>query len=113
MRIKELRRDKKETQQELADFLGVSLRTVQNYENGSVTVPNTKLKLIAQHYKISVSEIFLLKDDAENTDLKSLDPNIISNYVVENWDELMKNNLFSANFKARAGEWALRIKQSM
>ncbi|CAL2106728.1 DNA-binding XRE family transcriptional regulator [Tenacibaculum sp. 190524A02b] len=111
MRIKKLRAKNKETQSDLAELLGVSLRTVQNYEKGSVTIPNEKLKLLAKHYSISVSEIFLDKDEIV-TDLDSVDKSLISDYIVRNWDDMMKDNLFAANFKAKAGEWAISIKKS-
>ncbi|TDQ22780.1 helix-turn-helix domain-containing protein [Tenacibaculum caenipelagi] len=112
MRIKELRKKHKETQSFLADLLDVSLRTIQNYENGSVTIPNNKLKVLAEHYNITVSEIFLQKEDHQ-INLDEIDANVLANHVVENWDRLMQNNLFSANFKAKAGEWALKVRKSL
>ncbi|WP_299836108.1 helix-turn-helix transcriptional regulator [uncultured Tenacibaculum sp.] len=112
MNLKDIRKSKKETQKDLADFLGVSLRTVQNYESGKVTIPNAMIKKIAQHYEVSVTEIFA---DKENmlVDLKNMDRNQIAVFIVENWEYMMEDNLFSANFKAKAGEWALQIKKSM
>ena len=34
-RLRELRREKKVTQSKMADFLGIKLRSYQNYEGGS------------------------------------------------------------------------------
>jgi len=56
--IKKLRKDNKETQTELGKVIGVSLRTIQNWEAGLTDIPFIKLKLIAQHYSVSVSYLF-------------------------------------------------------
>lgn len=58
LKIKELRNRENESQTALADKIGVSLRTIQNYESGSVDVPLKKLELIAKHYDVSVSYLF-------------------------------------------------------
>ncbi|WP_272151651.1 helix-turn-helix domain-containing protein [Tenacibaculum aiptasiae] len=112
MRLKELRKANKETQKQLADFLDVSLRTVQNYESGNVTIPNAMLKKLSVHYNVPVSDIFVSKEDIE-INLDDIDKSTIAVYIVNNWEEMMKDNLFEANFKAKAGEWALKIKKSM
>lgn len=56
--IKKLRKKNKETQTELGKVIGVSLRTIQNWEAGITDVPFIKLKLIAQYYSVSVSCLF-------------------------------------------------------
>ena len=56
--IKKLRRDKKETQTELGNQIGVSLRTIQNWEAGITDVPFIKLRLIARYFDVSVSYLF-------------------------------------------------------
>ncbi|GLB47821.1 XRE family transcriptional regulator [Neptunitalea lumnitzerae] len=58
LKIKELRKEKKESQSDLAEVLGVSLRTIQNYEAGKVAVPYKNLELIAQHYGVTVAQFF-------------------------------------------------------
>ena len=57
-RLKDLRNGKGESQTDLADIIGVSLRTVQNYESGSTDIPMKNLEKIAQHYNVSVSYLF-------------------------------------------------------
>lgn len=109
MRLKHLRKLNNETQKQLADLLQVSLRTVQYYENGSVTIPNDTLKKIAEHYLVSVSEIF--GEPKQHVNLQHTEVKEIAHYVVNNWDIFMQNALFNANFKAKAGEWALQIKK--
>lgn len=58
LRIRELRRGKNESQTELAHVIGVALRTIQNYESGSVDVPVNKLKKIAHHYCVTIPYLF-------------------------------------------------------
>lgn len=60
--IKELRKKKKESQSTLASVVGVSLRTIQNYESGDVNIPLNNLKKIAQHYDVPVSYLFKEND---------------------------------------------------
>lgn len=57
-KIKELRNSKNESQTQLAKVVGVSLRTIQNYESGKVDVPSKNLELIAKHYDVSISYLF-------------------------------------------------------
>lgn len=56
--IKELRKQRKESQSTLASVVGVSLRTIQNYESGDVNIPLNNLKKIAQHYDVPVAYLF-------------------------------------------------------
>ena len=58
LRIKELRLGKNESQTDLAESVGVSLRTIQKYEAEKGSIPFDKLKKIAQHYDVFVSELF-------------------------------------------------------
>lgn len=57
-RIRELRNKSSESQSDLGDAIGVSLRTIQNYEKGDGNIPMKNLKRIAQHYNVSVSHFF-------------------------------------------------------
>ena len=58
LKIKELRNKKNESQTALAEAIGVSLRTIQNYESGKVSAPHKKLEQIAQHYNVTVAYLF-------------------------------------------------------
>lgn len=55
--LKELRNEKKLTQAELAEMLGVSNRSISRWENG-VTMPDFDLLIeLAKHYDVDVMEI--------------------------------------------------------
>ena len=66
LKIKYLRNKKKESQTYLANLIGVSLRTIQNYESGKVDVPRKKLDMIAQHYDVSISYLFSEEKEHKN-----------------------------------------------
>lgn len=53
-RLKELRKEKKLTQQELADTFQVSKRTVQYWENGESQIKPDKAQALADHFGVSV-----------------------------------------------------------
>ncbi len=67
LRIKSFRTEKKLTQQELADLVGITLNTVQKYESGERNPSPTNIKKIAQvldvqenlFYNIELSELAL------------------------------------------------------
>lgn len=59
-RLKELRADRGWTQEDLADRIGVSRKTINTIENG-VFVPSTILSLkLAAVFRVSVEELFHL-----------------------------------------------------
>lgn len=64
-KIKELRKQHGHSQSDLAAILGVSLRTIQNYESGDVDVPRKNLDKIAQHYNVSVAHLFSINDSED------------------------------------------------
>ena len=57
-RIKSLREANGETQQDLADFLGVTQPGIEHYESGR-NVPRDEMKrAIAEHYGTTVQKLF-------------------------------------------------------
>ncbi len=114
MNIRKFRKDYCKTQQEISDDLGVSLKTYQNYERGLVTIPNKQLERLAEYFKVSIADLFADAASEKNTiNLNNVEVDVIANYIVDNWDKLMVNKLFSANFRAQAGEWVLKIKKDI
>lgn len=53
-RIKELREDNDKTQNELADFLGVTQTNYSKYELGKINVPIEIFIKLADYYDVSV-----------------------------------------------------------
>lgn len=60
-RIKKLRKEKKLTQQEVADAMGISRRGFQKWENGDSQLKPDKIKQLANYFE--VSEAYLLGYD--------------------------------------------------
>mgnify|MGYP000996095514 FL=1 len=60
-RIKKLRKEKKLTQQEVADAMGVSRRGFQKWENGDSQLKPDKIQQLANYFE--VSEAYLLGYD--------------------------------------------------
>ena len=92
-KIRELRNSKKESQTTLSEVIGVSLRTIQNYESGKVDVPTKKLELIAQHYDVSVSYLF----SKEEKQIYKSEGKLIDN------KDYPSKNVFVIPIKGRAG----------
>lgn len=53
-RLKYLRKEKKKTQQDMADFLGIQRSTYGEYERGRITPPYDKIKKLADYLEVSV-----------------------------------------------------------
>ena len=80
-RVRDLRRERDLSQQELGNVLGVDKSTISNIENGHTIKSNLALSL-AEYFGVSMDYLFGLSDDrsAVNYDLKSLG---ISSVVAE------------------------------
>lgn len=53
-RLKELRKEKKLTLFELADYLGINEKTISRWENGESTIKSDKAQKLADHFGVSV-----------------------------------------------------------
>ena len=53
-RLKELRQEKKLSQKELAENIGVHYRTLQNWENGESQIKPDKAQQLAEYFGVSV-----------------------------------------------------------
>ncbi|MGI9551205.1 MAG: XRE family transcriptional regulator [Aurantibacter sp.] len=56
--LKQLRRKKNISQTELAQTIGVSLRTIQLYEKKDANIPIKNLTKIAQYFDLSIAELY-------------------------------------------------------
>lgn len=61
-RLKELRKQKKQTQKELALELEVPLRTLQSWENGESNIKPDKAQILADHFGVSVGYLLGYSD---------------------------------------------------
>ncbi|HEP4433438.1 TPA: helix-turn-helix transcriptional regulator, partial [Streptococcus pyogenes] len=64
-RLKELRKDKKQTQKELAQDFGVALRTLQSWENGESQIKPDKAQQLADYFGVSVGYLLGYEDDTQ------------------------------------------------
>ena len=95
--LKKLRKKNKETQKKLGKVIGVSLRTIQNWEAGLTDIPFKKLKLIAQHYSVSLSYLFgehvvIPEDEKQKSPLETEIEKIVEAKLEENQKELQDLN---------------------
>lgn len=61
--LRELRKQKGETQSDLAAVLGIMKTQVSEMENGNSSTTPEKLALICEHYKVSADYLLGLSDD--------------------------------------------------
>ena len=84
--IREKRKKNKMTQEELAEHIGVSPRTISTWENGSVDIKKENLEKIADALGVSYTEVFTGQDlDVDDHTKTILDERIkeLSNKVEE------------------------------
>lgn len=86
LKIAELRKRKNVSQQELADYLGVTFQSVSKWETKTTFPDITLLPLIAQYFDVSVDEILGLKP------IKAVDYQPRDTDNRDNWVE--KRNIF-------------------
>lgn len=53
-RLKELRKEKKQTQKEFAEDFGIALRTLQSWENGESQIKPDKAQALADYFGVPV-----------------------------------------------------------
>ena len=63
LRLREIRKEKKETQDDLARLLDVGKSHSSEMERGNRTTTAEKIALICEHYKISADYLLGLSDD--------------------------------------------------
>ncbi len=62
-RLHVLRAERRMTQQQLADAIGVSRKTISTIEVGRFVPATTIALLLAHHFGVSVEEIFWIDED--------------------------------------------------
>lgn len=82
--IKQLRRKKDINQTNLADAIGVSLRTIQLYEMKDANIPIKNLTKIAEYFDVSIAELYMYEVN-ENR----------GSYIIENRLSKNGNKIYS------------------
>lgn len=81
-RLKELRQEKKLSQKELADYLGVNEKTISRWENGESTIKSDKAQALADYFGVSVGYL-LGYSEKVNAKAKLLDIIISEGYILQ------------------------------
>lgn len=92
-RLRELRLNKKLSQQALAHEIGISQSAIHKYENGLRKIPMSILETFANYYEMSISE--LIEQEIDNTKDVDGEPNYIReikayNLTESEIDDIMK-----------------------
>ena len=69
-RLKELRKEKKLTQEELAEKIGISKRTLANWEDGVSSIKENKLKIMCEIFGVDMPYLLGYNNVKNETDLK-------------------------------------------
>ncbi|CBJ23251.1 transcriptional regulator [Streptococcus mitis B6] len=91
-RLKELRQEKKLSQKELAENIGVHYRTLQNWENGESQIKPEKAQQLADFFGVSVGYLLGYEE------AKTLE-NILKD--AEEYLEMTEDDLLSDNYSSR------------
>lgn len=89
--IKMLRKEKKLTQQQLADLTGITLRSIRNYEN-AIHEPNAKSMSSLENF-FDVSASFLRGETAQRNPTMQWDDEEIMEEIRKDFIPLLKNIL--------------------
>ena len=88
-KIKLYRENKKMTQNEVADILGVSSATISKYESGALEPNIESLKRLSELFEISIDE--LLNDEEKKFDISKIN---VLNILREQKEMKLKGNLY-------------------
>lgn len=95
--IKKARKDKNLTQKELANRLGLSVVTIQNYENGRREPGLAVIYDIALKLDMTIAELLGYDNDLKNAELDfkniKIDPEVVKSISSENLLEFFKSYL--------------------
>lgn len=67
LRLKEVRKNARKTQQEVADFIGISQNNYSYWENGKVKIDNESLNKLAEYFGVSVDYLLGRTDEPNPT----------------------------------------------
>ena len=106
-KIKQLRKEKKLTQEELAEKIGISKRTLANWEDGVSSIKENKLKILCEIFGVDMPYMLGYNNVKNETDLK-----------VSVLDEALEklrtiNNMFSVENDEGPNMWTIGFRTAM
>lgn len=91
VRLKAMRKDNKETQEDIARLLNVQRTTVGEYERGNIRPPMDKMKILADHFKVSVDYLMGNTNFQTAEERNEESPNDVSKTMKKLLEDLQKN----------------------
>lgn len=106
-RLKELRKEKKDTQAELANLMGVNVKTISRWEKGEFEIKPAQAKMLADYF--GVSETYLLGYNTVKNE---------TNIKVSVLDEALEklrtiNNMLSSESDEAPNMWTIRFRTAI
>ena len=91
-RIKELRVQNKETQEELGKIVNLSKATISKYESGELDISNDTLIKLADHYNVSIDYLLGRTSDEPIQIAASMKDGLdISDLIYQIWMKMKRN----------------------
>ena len=106
-RLKELRKEKKLTQEELAEKIGISKRTLANWEDGVSSIKENKLKILCEIFGVDMPYLLGYNNVKNETDLKVS----VLDEALEKLREI--NNMLSVENDEDPNMWNLGFRTAM
>lgn len=75
-RLKELRQEKKLSQKEIANFLGVNEKTISRWEKNESTIKSDKAQKLADYFGVSVSHLLGYSDNFFNEETSKINKSL-------------------------------------
>lgn len=91
VRLKAMRKERKETQDDIAKLLSVGRTTVGEYERGNIRPPMNKMKVLADHFEVSVDYLMGNTNFQTPEERNEESPNDVSKAMKKILEDLQKN----------------------
>ena len=91
IRLKAMRKDRKETQDDIAKLLKIQRTTVGEYERGNIRPPMDKMKVLADHFEVSVDYLMGNTNFQTPEERNEEAPNDVSKAMKKILEDLQKN----------------------
>ena len=106
-KIKQLRKEKKLTQEELAEKIGISKRTLANWEDGVSSIKENKLKIMCEIFGVDMPYLLGYNNVKNETDLKVA--------VLDETLEKLRtiNNMLSVENDESPNMWTIGFRTAM